>query len=236
MAVKKESRYFYTPLLEGDTPRIQLSENESHHITNVLRYKEGDSLLIMNGRGLLCEAHIAVLHKKRTEVEVDQVLNEIDQSEKLTLAIAPTKSIDRFEWLLEKATEIGVKKIVPILVDNSERKVLKMNRVERVVVAAMKQCGRLWKPEVTPMTKIDHYLEEAPATKYIAHCAEGEKKSIKEINEVGEVTFFVGPEGGFSPREIGLAISKGCQPVSLGQYRLRSETAGIVLCQHFGLQ
>ncbi|WP_462318780.1 16S rRNA (uracil(1498)-N(3))-methyltransferase [Marinilabilia sp.] len=213
-----------------------LNEEEAKHCIKVLRHKAGDEIYVIDGKGSRFLCQIAEASPKSCKLDILKTEKEAPSVEQCHIAIAPTKSIDRFEWFLEKSTEIGVDKITPILCKQSERKRIKLPRLERVIIAATKQSQRLWKPDIRELTDIYSFLEkDHPETrKYIAHCEENEKKELFSELQKGEpgdsVLILIGPEGDFSSEEIAKALSKGFQPVSLGKNRLRTETAGIAAC------
>jgi 16S rRNA (uracil1498-N3)-methyltransferase len=157
------------------------------------------------------------------------------------MAVAPTKSNDRFEWFLEKATEIGIAGVTPIICEHSERKVVKKERMTRVVVAAMKQSLKAWLPEIAEQTKFKEFVtsatvQEFNGQKFIAHCENTERTELAAALTTGQPTLImIGPEGDFSPNEVALAVQHGFSPISLGQSRLRTETAGVVACHTVNL-
>lgn len=223
---------FYNPSLDHSAAQFNLSAEESKHIIKVLRKKEGDILHITNGKGYLFEAKIIAADVKKCKVEI------IDSDKKhrkmywFHLVVAPTKMNDRFEWFLEKATEIGVNEITPIICDNSERKVVKMERMEKVILAAMKQSLQSYLPKLNaPVTYKEFIAKEQNGLLFIAHCEDEEKLDLKRrVAPDKDVTVLIGPEGDFSPSEIKQAYEKGFLPVSLSENRLRTETAAIVAC------
>ena len=219
--------FFHPSILQGN---YVLSEEESKHATRVLRMKEGDDFQIIDGEGGLDECKVALAHQKRMQfVIADAKKNFNKLPYKLHIAIAPTKNIDRFEWFLEKATEIGISEITPIICDQSERKVIKHDRSERVIISAMKQSYKAFKPTLNPQVSLLEFLYSVKAeNKIIAHCEEQNQKHIQEVYLKGqEVLILIGPEGDFSPKEIEKALEKGFNPVTFGQSRLRTETAGV---------
>jgi len=222
---------FYISAHTGNS--VQLTPEESKHCIRVLRLKKGDRVQLMNGRGSIFEAVIGVADPRSCLLEiVREDLFPNPHSYRLTIAIAPTKNMDRFEWFVEKATEIGVDCIVPLLCKNSERKEVKLERLEKIVISAMKQSGQTYLPELEKLTPIGEVLNrQFEGDKLIAHCVPGEKLLLKNAVGTGrDVLLLIGPEGDFDPSEIDLALGKGFVPVSLGHSRLRTETAGIVGC------
>ena len=227
---------FYVPdIAEG----WELPEEEAAHCLRVLRLSAGDGLEITDGKGNLYKAEIASIQGKHCYVQAREVLS-VPKSWRgnIHIAIAPTKNIDRIEWLAEKATEVGIDSITFLNCRFSERKVIKTERVERIVVSAMKQSLKYSKPVVGEMTDFNKFVTaERPGAKFIAHCYDSERVLLKDVLPLGEdVTLLVGPEGDFSPEEVELAIKAGYRPVSLGSSRLRTETAGLVGCHTFMLK
>lgn len=219
---------FYTPDLLG--LKYTLNEDESKHCVRVLRLAENDTLVLVDGRGGFYEARISDAHPKRCSVEIYNSINDYGQRPfYVHVAIAPTKNNDRFEWFLEKATEIGIDEITPLLCSNSERKVIKEDRLEKIMVAAMKQSLKAFLPKLNPLTSFNDFIRmEDDASKYIAHCEDQQKVHLKKMVKPKENSIvLIGPEGDFSPEEIKRALQNNYQPVSLGESRLRTETAGV---------
>lgn len=222
---------FYTPDITGLT--YTLSEEESVHCVRVLRFGEGHTVYLADGRGTLYTTHIVIAHPKACVVEiVNKEEHYKPHPYKLHMAIAPTKNMERFEWLLEKITEIGVDEITPLLCEHSERRVLKHERVEKILVAAMKQSQKAQLPLLHDITPVSEFVKkEFSAKKLMAHCALGEKTDLpKALRGCRDALIMIGPEGDFSIGEITAALQHGFEPVSLGDTRLRVETAGIVAC------
>ena len=224
---------FYNPSLDADTGSFFFSAEESKHISRVLRKKDGDILHITNGRGFLFQAEILVADVRKCEAQIVKTIQSQPKSYRLHMVVAPTKMNDRFEWFLEKATEIGVDEITPILCERSERKTVKEERLHRVLQSAMKQSLQTFLPKLNPMISFNDFLDKQPLNTllFIAHCEDDDKKELKNLLEPDQqVTILIGPEGDFSPNEIKRAIKKGYCPVALGNTRLRTETAAIVAC------
>lgn len=222
---------FYTPDIHGI--EHVFSEDESKHAVRVLRLDVNDTINLIDGKGTMMEAVITDAHPKRCRVLVKNVITEFEKRPyQLHLAIAPLKNPDRFEWFLEKATEIGVDKITPLLCHHSEKKSVNMERCNRIIESAMKQSVKAYHPHMLPLTRFEEILKSgANAQKLIATC-EGTRKRINECYKAGEnALVLIGPEGDFSEEEVKLALNAGFTPVSLGSSRLRTETAGIVACQ-----
>ena len=220
---------FYAP--EITTPLYTLPEEESGHCVRVLRLKEGDSLHITDGRGTLYRAVVEDPHPKRCTIRIVEEHHEWEKRPyRLTIAVAPTKNIDRIEWFVEKATECGIDRIVPVLCDHSERKVVKSERLEKIAISAMKQSLKAYLPTIEPLTPLREVLAEPfEGTKLIAHCEEDmERIFMGEKIQGGEnVMVLIGPEGDFSREEIEAARKAEFTEISLGNSRLRTETAAL---------
>ena len=223
---------FYCP--EINNSPYTLPEEESKHCIKVLRKNIGDKINIINGNGSLYECSIIELTKKSCTVEIISQKDNFGKNPyNLHIAIAPTKNNDRIEWFLEKSTEMGINTISFVGCDHSERDSVKIERLDKVLVSAIKQSIKAYKPILNPITKLDKFLAQRFDTDqlYIAHCDnETERIELKEIVDPSnqkEVVVLIGPEGDFSKREINLALSKGFKPVSFGNSRLRTETAAL---------
>lgn len=223
---------FYSPDLDNSTKQFVFPPEESKHIARVLRKTEGDIVHITNGKGYLFEAEILVPDQKRCKVKIVSESKSVPKRYSLHMAVAPTKMNDRFEWFLEKATEIGIDEITPLICDHSERKTVKLERMERVLQSAMKQSLQTVLPKLNPPMSFKDFMEiENTGLKFIAHCDEGEKMELKRrVIADMDITILIGPEGDFSKEEIDAAKAKGFVPISLGNNRLRTETAAIVAC------
>lgn len=223
---------FYTPDINSNT--YTLSEEESNHCNKVLRLKQGDKVHLIDGVGGLYVAEIAEATKKAVFLNILEKQSEFGKrNHYLHIAIAPTKNIDRLEWFLEKATEIGIDEITPIICDRSERKIVKEERLEKVVTSAVKQSLTAYHPKINTSISFKDFIKQNDADyKLIAHCIEeGERKSIQEfINPYQKYLVLIGPEGDFTPKEVELALQNGYKPVTLGNTRLRTETAGLAAC------
>ncbi len=227
---------FYTPYITDSN--FYLDETESKHAVRVLRLANGDKIQLIDGNGNFFEAQIVNAHPKRCEVEITEKISGFNKrNHYLHLAVAPTKNIDRFEWFLEKATEIGVDEITPILCDHSERKMIKNERLEKVIISAMKQSLKAYLPKLNRLTLLKTILKsDFDGQKFIAHCYDQNKRELK--NELVSSQFnliLIGPEGDFSEEEVELALQKQFIPVSLGESRLRTETAAVVACHTVNL-
>lgn len=218
---------FYAPDIAANP---ELNEEESGHAVRVLRHKEGDDLVIVDGAGNFHYAHIINAHPKHCAVEVDKVVPEKHWGYYVELGVAPTKNLDRIEWFIEKATEMGIDRVVPLKCRFSERKELKTERIRKIAISAMKQSLKATLPAIEEMTDIKQYIKEPfDGQKFIAHCIKDSERKLlsKEIIPGGKVRMLIGPEGDFSEEEIQLAIDNGYIPVSLGEQRLRTETAAV---------
>ena len=223
---------FYNPDIDEKTETFFFDKEESRHIVKVLRKTTGDKLLVTNGKGLLITTEIALGSDNKCIVKI--VGSEVmpQRENYLHLAVAPTKMTDRFEWFLEKATEIGIDEITPLICDHSERKALKTDRLEKIIQSAMKQSLQYYLPKFNEAVSFGSFLKlQQRGIKLIAHCEHGEKNLMTNIvSKSDDVTMLIGPEGDFSTSEIELAIKNAYVPVSLGNNRLRTETAAVVAC------
>ena len=229
---------FYTPHIVGKQDEVgrtySLSEEESGHCVRVLRYTRGDEILLTNGQGMTYTARITNPHPKHCEFEVlTAEQQERHHKPYIHLAIAPTKNIERLEWCVEKCTEIGVDEITPLLCRFSERKQLRLDRLEKIILSAAKQSLTPYLPKLNELTPYDGFVKAASEKqKFIAHCYKDEKRELKDClqPDAQSVLVLIGPEGDFSEQEVEEALQLGFVPVSLGNSRLRTETAGIVAC------
>lgn len=219
---------FYAPEIEVSH---QLPEDESAHCSRVLRMKEGEIIRVTDGCGNIFECEILQAHPKHTELKI---LNKIQIEAKnyhLTLAVAPTKNADRIEWLIEKVMEIGVDKIVLLRCERSERKNLRTDRLRRILISAMNQSLDANLPFMEELTAFDLFVESQSegSQKFFGYCSESypRKELAKELKAGGEVVIMIGPEGDFTKDEVKKAVAKGFIPVTFGEKRLRTETAGV---------
>ncbi len=221
---------FYSSNISDNT--ITLDNEESKHLAKVLRLEMGENVHVIDGKGTRYLCSILVAHQKATQLTIleKEVVNETYGIE---IAAAPTKNLNRWEWFLEKSTEIGIDAIHPIVSFHSERKVLKKDRQERILVSAMKQSYKTKLPQLSELEKFKQFItKEFDGRKFICHCYdELQKKSLNESYKKGEkALLLIGPEGDFSKQEVELAIKEGFEPIGLGESRLRTETAAIVAC------
>ena len=222
---------FYNQELSATSKQITFDKIESKHIVRVLRKKENDILKITNGKGYLFDAKISFASDKKCTADIISITKKNKPwNYYLHIAIAPTKNNDRIEWFLEKATEIGIDEITPLICSNSERRVVKIKRFEKIIQSAMKQSLKYTLPKINAPKKFDDFINQnLEGTICIAHCEKQEKKSLKSIVKPSEkVTILIGPEGDFSSDEIKKALFKNYIPLSLGNRRLRTETAALV--------
>lgn len=227
----KEERYFYVPEVSNSN---ELPVDEAIHAVRVLRLKESDEIFLMDGKGSFYKAFITLTNSKHCYYKIEQSLPQTKSwTGYLHLAIAPTKDISRVEWLVEKATEIGFDEISFLNCHYSERKTIRKDRIERIVISAMKQSRKPWKPIVNDMVTFDNFVRrEIVGSKFICHCYDEIEKTdffnyLKHLNSTNEITVLVGPEGDFSIDEVRQAMNNNYQCVTLGTSRLRTETAGL---------
>lgn len=223
---------FYNPDINELTTEFSFNKEESGHITKVLRKNTGDTLHITNGHGWLFTAEILIADIKKCVARIiDKSLHKQRQYQ-VHLAVAPTKMNDRYEWFLEKATEIGIDTITPIICDHSERKVIKIERYEKILQSAMKQSLNCYLPKLNAAIHFKDFIEQSfNCDLFIAHCEDTNRKLLKqELKPNTNTTILIGPEGDFSVKEIEMAIKNNFIPVTLGNTRLRTETAAIVAC------
>ena len=222
---------FYNPELTSVTKQFSFDKIESKHIVRVLRKKEGDKIFITNGLGQLFTSEILLADDKKCLVSIINLeTQENDRDYYLHIAIAPTKLNERFEWFLEKATEIGIDEITPIICEHSERKELKTERMEKIILSAAKQSLKFHFPKLNEPVTFNVFMQSNFSGQlFIAHCEETSKKSLKsELKPALKTTILIGPEGDFSTKEIQQSLDNNFIPVSLGKSRLRTETAALV--------
>ena len=223
---------FYNPNISKTDLSFIFDKEESKHIIKVLRKKESDILFVTNGLGFIFKTEIKLASDNKCTVNILSFQEQEKSKYHLHLVVAPTKMNERYEWFLEKATEIGIHEITPIICEHSERKIIKIDRFQKIIEAAMKQSLHCFIPKLNePILYKDFIKKDFSGQKFIAHCEETDKKSLKEqLNSDEDVTILIGPEGDFSNNEILLAKENKYIPVSLGNTRLRTETAAIVAC------
>lgn len=225
---------FYTPDIMPHDKAYVLSESESKHAIRVLRLTEGQLIHLVDGKGGLYVGTVVDAHPKRTAIAIEDFKPNYERRPYyLHIAVAPTKNIERIEWFLEKATEVGIDEVTPLICEHSERKEVKSERLNKVMVAAMKQSLKTYLPTFNEAVKLTDFLkkEEAGLQKFIAHCADGEKQYLMgRIAAAGRYVILIGPEGDFSASEISTAAEAGYIPITLGAARLRTETAALMAC------
>ena len=214
----------------SDQSSIILSEETSKHVTKVLRMVNGEKLQLTDGKGKIVTAEIIQEHKKATEVKVLSTSHIPPRTSNITIAISLIKNNSRFEWFLEKATEIGVSEIIPLICERTEKQNFRHDRMKNILVSAMLQSQQAWLPTLQEPVKFSKAVKTSSQNKYIAHCLEDKKTLIRNqpINQSSII--LIGPEGDFTKEEIDLAVANNFIPVSLGNTRLRTETAGLVAC------
>jgi len=223
---------FFNPDINEKTTQFSFEKEESKHIVKVLRKNIGDTLHITNGDGWLFTAEITFPNINKCIANVVSKALQPKRDYNLHLAVAPTKMNDRFEWFLEKATEIGINSITPVICDHSERKIIKPERFEKILQSAMKQSLSCYMPKLNEIISFKDFTSKSfDGDLFIAHCEETDRKSLKQqLKPKQNITILIGPEGDFSSKEIELAIKNKFIPVTLGETRLRTETAAIVAC------
>ena len=227
---------FYTPDIQKSK---ELPEEEAQHCIRVLRSSIGDEITLTDGKGNFYKAEITAATNKRCQVAIKEtIFQEPLWPCHLHIAMAPTKNMDRNEWFAEKATEIGFDELTFLNCRFSERKVIKTERIEKILISAIKQSLKARLPKLNEMTDFDKFItRNFKGQKFIAHCYEGEKPMLMNILKPGEdALVLIGPEGDFSEEEVKKAIGQGFVPISLGKSRLRTETAALVACHTLNLQ
>tara|TARA_R110002020_G_scaffold249927_1_gene463946 strand:+ start:3491 stop:4201 length:711 start_codon:yes stop_codon:yes gene_type:complete len=225
---------FYNPDIKPNDEEVIFPKDESKHIVKVLRKTAGDILDLTNGSGYFFKAEITHSSPSRCSAKILNSNFQETLPYNLHMAVAPTKLNDRFEWFLEKATEIGITEITPIICDHSERKVIKKERYDRIIQSAMKQSLKAYLPQLNEAISFENFIEKSKSfssQKYIAHCEETQRFSLKNaLHSSKDICILIGPEGDFSTTEINSALTNNFKPVILGESRLRTETAAIVAC------
>ncbi len=225
---------FYQPHIQDGT--LNLDAEESHHAIKVLRKVKGDELRLTDGKGCFYSVHITQDDSKKCQFEILEKKQIAKRDYQIHIAIAPTKNTDRMEWLIEKATEVGVDKISFILCKNSERKIINLDRMEKIAISALKQSGQAWLPHVSGIVPFKEILKNETSQKFIAFVDDQNPDHLKSVAMPNDdYLVLIGPEGDFREDELSSAIQNNFRKVSLGKNRLRTETAGLVACQilHF---
>ena len=219
----------FAPDLTPAAATYQLSEDESKHAVRVLRLNEGDAIDLLDGRGGLYTATVADANPKRCQLRITHHETVAPRPYFTHVAVAPTKNLDRMEWFVEKAVEIGVERISFLRCARSERRELKLERLEKIAISALKQSGQAWLPQLDELVDYAAFVASiAPETTFIAHLEAGERTALAQVASAGlGCCVLIGPEGDFTPAEINLALGRGIRPVTLGASRLRTETAAL---------
>lgn len=215
--------------------QVMLNKEESNHAVHILRLRTGEAITLVDGKGTMAKAVITANNLKACEVQIIELHQNYEpRSYHLHIAISPTKNMDRFEWFIEKATEIGVDEITPLVCQHSERKEIKTERLQKLIVSAGKQSIKAMFPTLNPIISFDDFVKNNfDAIKMIAHCRESEKQLLKKIiHPKQKILILIGPEGDFDESEVKSANDNGFASISLGTSRLRTETAGVVACQN----
>ncbi len=224
---------FYTPTIEPTAKVFTLDEAESKHAIKVLRMTLGEKLNLVDGKGTFFDAEITNAHAKKCDLRITSSFREIVTKPNIHIAIAPTKNNDRIEWFVEKATEIGITAITPLICQRSERKTINTERLEKTAIAAMKQSIKATLPIVHEPVFFKDFVKNCGnrANQFIAHCVDNTEPHLNQLCSKNEdATVLIGPEGDFTKDEIELATKNQFKPISLGKSRLRTETAGVVAC------
>ena len=220
-----------------DHARATLIGDECIHCAKVLRKKVGDQVYITDGLGKLYSGSIDAISKKEVDISIEKEVEDQPKKHRRAIAIAPTKNIDRFEWFLEKSTEIGITEVYPFVSTNSERKVIKPARLEKIILSAVKQSKNFHKPILHPITRLQDILiaEYGESKKFIAHCMDPTLHLNAKYPSGKDAIVLIGPEGDFTAQEVSSAKNNGWEDVTLGESRLRTETAGIIACHLLNL-
>jgi 16S rRNA (uracil1498-N3)-methyltransferase len=222
--------FFYITECKTGQKQIMLDEDTSRHVVQVLRMKEGEELNLTDGKGNLLTCEISDAHKKHCVVNIQHATFSTQHSGRITIAISLLKNSSRFEWFLEKATEIGVSEIIPLICQRTEKQKFRYDRLKQICISAMLQSQQVWLPELNEPKQFSN-LTIQPSIhqqKFIAHCAGGAKNKLNNQVVQQSSIILIGPEGDFTPEEINLALKNNFTPVTLGETRLRTETAGVV--------
>lgn len=227
---------FYSNILSSIGQSFEIIDQENQHLTKVLRKTTGDTIFVTNGKGVLYKAKIISTGKRKSLLEIIEVLKEEIIQHNLSIAIAPTKNISRIEWFIEKSVEIGIHEIFLFVSQNSERRMVKLDRLQTKSLSAMKQSLKYNLPKVHDVTKLKEIFKQFSVNfedKFIAYCEENNNRFINNLNVKHKTLILIGPEGGFTKEEVEIAKQFGFKTVSLGTSRLRTETAGIYACSVF---
>jgi 16S rRNA (uracil1498-N3)-methyltransferase len=220
--------FFYLPTATQATPLLQLPEATSKHIIQVLRMQIGHNIHVTNGLGQIFTCTIVTDNRKRCEVKITETKNTPPNTKKITIAISVVKNSSRLEWFIEKATELGTHQIVLLNTERTEKNNIKLERLQNIAVSAMLQSQQTYLPNISVNTLANFFLQDVSQQKFIAHCLPQQKVPLKQQQINTTCSILIGPEGDFSDAEINQAIQQNYLPVSLGNTRLRTETAGVV--------
>lgn len=225
--------YFFVEQLAPEAHNLILNEEQSKHIVQVLRMQKDEQILLTDGKGSKAHALIIDDHRKRCEVEIIDVANEEEVKSKITIAISLIKNTARFEWFLEKATEIGVNEIIPLICERTEKEKFRFDRMQNILISGMLQSQQSWLPLLHVPISFDELINQNRVeNKFIAHCLPGQKTQLTSFTHhsslITHSLILIGPEGDFTKNEIQMSLTKNFLPVALGSTRLRTETAGIV--------
>ena len=225
---KMQLPIFFQEEITG-SPAFSLNEEASKHISQVLRMKAGDLIELTNGKGQLLTAEIVQSHKRSTKIKVISRLNIQPSAPAITIAISLLKNTSRFEWFIEKATEIGISEIIPLICTRTEKQKFRQDRLRNILISAMLQSRQCWLPILSDAMKFNEVVSlSSYQNKFIAHCDEGDKNALGDQSFSSLSVILIGPEGDFTKEEVTAAIQNNFIPVSLGETRLRSETAAVV--------
>jgi 16S rRNA (uracil1498-N3)-methyltransferase len=228
LVLMKEERFFYVP---NATDVDRLPQEEAAHATRVLRLKEGDSIFLIDGEGGIHQAVVTIATNKQCQYKITSTTTVPQSENRIHIAIAPTKMMERMEWMAEKATEIGIDEISFLEGQFSERRKMRVDRIEKTVVSAMKQSRKAWMPAINDMISVKQFIDTPrEGRKFICHCHDEIPRIPlqQKIEEGQSYTVLIGPEGDFSIEEVEYALKHGYESVSLGDFRLRTETAALV--------
>jgi 16S rRNA (uracil1498-N3)-methyltransferase len=233
-----ELPFFYLADIPSAANELVLPEETSKHIVSVLRMQEGDEIQLTNGQGTIVRAKISIAHKKNCTLNAIEIFQSVDSRKPVTLAISLLKNPSRFEWMLEKVTEIGIRSVIPLISQRTERQHFRADRMKNIMVSAMLQSQQSWLPEIMEPVSFAEVLKMGYfENKYIAHCLPEARSTLREETARYKLSvILIGPEGDFSPSEISAAIDQGYKPVTLGDNRLRTETAGVVAATLLSIQ
>ena len=222
---------FFHPEIHEHTSVVHFDAAERHHLTNVFRKKEGDPIVVTNGKGLEWKGTLTSVQRKQVEAQKEECVQHEARKKQLHIAIAPPKNNTRLEWFLEKSIEIGIDSIHLIACQRSERKRVNVERLHKIMISAIKQSKQFYLPELHPLVSFNAFVETLPKPAFIAHCQDHAKRHLSQFSfSEPHTTVLIGPEGDFTPEEINVATQKDVSAVSIGNTILRTETAGLVAC------